>query len=276
MEGKLRQPVVAGAFYPEDSTRLRAMVQGFLGSDVPAQASASVGAIVPHAGYVYSGRVAGAGLRAASEYGRPERIVLLGASHSGAGGALATPDDTAWHTPLGNVALDVAMIERLNERGVARDPGAFRREHSMEVVVPFLQVLFPSVPPLVPICVQIARWAELAEGAARLAEALGSAHTWVIASSDFTHYEPDSVARSVDRAALDRILAGDAEGFHRMVVERRLSICGAGAICVLLLWARSLGLTRGTLVEYATSGDATGDRSTVVGYAAAMFAKESA
>jgi len=278
MECTVRQPIVAGSFYPDDPARLGALVRGFLGESLPSPpaASARVGVIVPHAGYVYSGRVAGAGLRAASESGRPERIVLLGASHSGAGGALALPTESAWRTPLGDVRLDAPTVERLAALGVSRSRDAFRREHSMEVVLPFLQVLFADCPPVVPICVELAPWDALEEGARRLTVALGPDPVWVVASSDFTHYEPDARARALDRGALDRILAGDAEGFYRMTVERGLSICGAGAIVVLLLWARALGLSRASLVEYATSGDVSGDRSAVVGYAAAVFAKENA
>jgi len=223
---------------------------------------------------MYSGRTAGAGFRAAAAYGEPERIVILGASHSGAGGSLVTPDDAAWRTPLGEVALDTATIGRLRALGVSSCPSAFRNEHSMEVVLPFLQILFAAVPPVVPVCVQMAPWVELEEGARRLGEALGTARTWVLASSDFTHYEPDSVARGIDRSVLDLILGGEARGFHRDVIRRGLTICGAGAIVVLLLLARSLGLAQSRLLEYATSGDVTGDRGAVVGYAAVLFAKE--
>ena len=274
MERSVRQPVVAGSFYPADPVRLRDAVRDSLGSDVPPRTSSSVGVIVPHAGYVYSGRVAGAGLRAAAAYGKPDVIVVLGASHSGAGGDFALPVEGAWRTPLGDVPLDVSGIERLVALGMVRDAGAFRREHSMEVVLPFLQVLFPQPVPVLPVCVQLAPWAALASGARSLVGAVGGQRVWIVASSDFTHYEPDDVARRVDRSALDLILAGDAEGFYRQTIDRGLTICGAGAICALLLVAHDLGLTRRSLVDYATSGDATGDRSAVVGYAAVSFTKE--
>ena len=274
MGSGVRQPVVAGSFYPGERARLRALVEGLLGEPTPARAPSSVGLIVPHAGYEYSGRVAGAGLRAATAFGRPEAVIILGASHSRLGDALVVPGDAAWRTPLGDVPLDDGTIERLVSLGVSRSPDAFRREHSMEVVLPFLQVLFPEPTPVVPVCVQLAPWSALNEGARRLGEALGSDRVWVVASSDFTHYEPDAAARALDRSALDLILAGDAQGFYRHTIERGLSICGAGAITVLLLLARTLGLGRSSLVDYATSGDITGDRSAVVGYAAVLFAKE--
>ncbi len=274
MEKKVRQPVVAGAFYPEDSVRLRTLVADLLGDETPMRVESSVAAIVPHAGYVYSGRVVGSGLRAASAFGKPEAVYVLGASHSGAGGALSLPEDGAWRTPLGDVSLDGPAMGRLLSLGLTREPAAFRHEHSMEVVLPFLQVLFQQGPPIVPVCVQLAPWADLVSGARVLGEAIGGRRVWIIASSDFTHYEPDRVARERDRVALDLILAGDAEGFYRQTVERGLTICGAGAICVLLLLARDLGLTYSSLVEYATSGDVTGDRTAVVGYAAVSFSKE--
>jgi MEMO1 family protein len=275
MERSVRQPVVAGSFYPANPAQLRDLVRGFLGADLPARGSSSVGVIVPHAGYVYSGRVAGAGLRAASAFGKPDVVIILGASHGGAGGALAVPVEDAWRTPLGDVPLDRPTIERLVSHGIGASAAAFRREHSIEVVLPFLQVLFPEPPAVVPVCVQFAAWAALVEGARAVASVLDGRTAWVIASSDFTHYEPDAVARRLDRAALDRILAGDAEVFYRQTIEQGLTICGAAAICVLLLLARDLGLGRSALVEYATSGDVSGDRSAVVGYAAAAFTKES-
>jgi hypothetical protein len=274
MGSDVRQPVVAGSFYPGNRARLRALVEELLGEPAPARAPFSVGLIVPHAGYAYSGRVAGAGLRAAAAFGRPEAVIILGASHSGAGAPLVVPTDAAWGTPLGDVPLDVDAIERFAAAGIPRDANAFRREHSMEVVLPFLQILFPEPTPIVPVCVQLAPWAALDEGARRLGEALGSDRVWVVASSDFTHYEPDAAARTLDRSALDLILAGDAQGFYRRTIERGLSICGAGAITVLLLLARTFGLGMSSLVDYATSGDITGDRSAVVGYAAVLFAKE--
>ena len=274
MGSGVRQPVVAGSFYPGDRARLRALVEELLGEAAPERAPSSAGLIVPHAGYAYSGRIAGAGLCVAATFGRPEAVIILGASHSGLGDALVVPGDAAWRTPLGDVPLDDGTIERLVSLGVSRSPDAFRREHSMEVVLPFLQILFPEPTPVVPVCVQLAPWAALDEGARRLGEALGSERVWVVASSDFTHYEPDAAARALDRSALDLILAGDAQGFYRHTIERGLSICGAGAITVLLLLARTLGLGRSSLVDYATSGDITGDRSAVVGYAAVLFAKE--
>jgi AmmeMemoRadiSam system protein B len=275
MGSSVREPVVAGSFYPGDSGRLRALVEEFLGEPAPKRVPSSAGLIVPHAGYVYSGRVAGAGFRAASAFGRPDVILVLGASHSGLGGASALPTDGTWRTPLGDVPLASDLMEALAAAGIRRDASAFRREHSIEVQLPFLQVLFRDPVPVIPVCVQLAAFPLLATSAGAVSKVLGDSRVWVVASSDFTHYEPDAVARRLDRSALDFILAGDAEGFHREAVERALSICGAGAIVVLLLIARSLGLTCSSLIEYATSGDATGDRAAVVGYASTLFSKES-
>ena len=274
MGNGVRQPVVAGSFYPAERAPLRALVEELLGEPAPERAPSSVGVIVPHAGYAYSGRVAGAGLRAAAAFGRPETVIILGASHSGARAPLVVPTDAAWGTPLGDVPLDVDAIERLATAGIPRDANAFRREHSMEVVLPFLQVLFADPVPVIPVCVQLAPLASLASGAQILGETLSARRLWVVASSDFTHYEPDRIARELDRSALDAILRLDPEHFYQETLERGLSICGAGAITVLLLLARSLGLRETSLVDYATSGDITGDRSAVVGYAAVLFAKE--
>ncbi len=274
MKHSVRQPVVAGSFYPADPVQLRDLVRDCLGAEAPARAPRSVGVVVPHAGYAYSGRVAGAGLRAAAAFGRPDAVLILGASHSGVGGPFVVPDDGAWRTPLGDVPLDGSGIERLVALGMVREAGAFRREHSMEVVLPFLQILFPEPVPVLPVCVQLAPWATLVSGARALVDAVGGQRVWIVASSDFTHYEPDHVARRLDRSALDLILTCDAQGFYRQTIDRGLTICGAGAICALLLVARDLALTKSALIAYATSGDVTGDRSAVVGYAAVSFTKE--
>jgi AmmeMemoRadiSam system protein B len=274
MASGVRQPVVAGSFYPGDSAGLRALVEELLGEPAPKRAPSSVGLIVPHAGYAFSGRVAGAALRAAAAFGRPEAVIILGASHGGLGAHLVMPTDAAWRTPLGDVPLDVTAMERLTAAGIPRDASAFRREHSIEVVLPFLQVLFAEPVPVIPVRVRLGPMAALASGSRILGEALRARRLWIVASSDFTHYEPDGLARELDRSALDTILRLESERFYQKTQEEGLSICGAGAIAVLLLLARSVGLTETALIEYATSGDVTGDRSSVVGYAAVLLTKE--
>ncbi len=268
-------PVVAGVFYPGDPDVLRSTVGRLLGAAQSLrEAKGSVGLVVPHAGYPYSGRVAGATFRRAAEHGRPDVVVLLGASHSGRGPTVSLSSAGAWRTPLGDVPVDRATTDALRAAGISIYEPAFEREHSIEVELPFLQVLWEDPVGIVPVCVQHGGFEELTAVGDALARATAGGILWVVASSDFTHYEPDRVAREHDRLALDAILALDAARFYDTCRERRLSICGVGAITALLALARGRGWTRSSLVGYETSGDATGDRAAVVGYAGVVFVQE--
>lgn len=274
MLGHVRMPVVAGMFYPGDPNVLRSTVDRLLGAPRPSRgASPSVGLVVPHAGYPYSGRVAGATFRRAAEYGRPDVVLLLGASHSGLGPTLSLSGAGAWRTPLGDVPVDRTAVEALHAAGMRVYEPAFEREHSIEVELPFLQVLWEDPVAIVPICVQRGGLDELTDAGDALARATAGRRTWVVASSDFTHYEPDEVARERDRLALDAIRALDAARFYRTCQERGLSICGVGAITTLLALARGRGWMTSSLIAYETSGDSTGDRASVVGYAGIVFAQ---
>jgi AmmeMemoRadiSam system protein B len=277
METRVREPVVAGTFYPGRCDALAAIVEDLLGEDVDrrcAPLSAACGLIVPHAGYPYSGATAAAGYGAVAAQGRPDIVVLLGANHTGSGGAISLDDHDAWRTPLGDVPVARDVVARLSGEGLAINTAAFAREHSIEVQLPFLQILWGSTVPIVPICVQLADRQTLAEVGEVIADALGKdRHGLIIASSDFTHYEPDETARRIDHLAVEPILALDAPRFFSLCVDNRLSICGVGAISVLIAVATRLSLTDTSLVDYATSGDTTGDRSAVVGYAAISFVR---
>jgi AmmeMemoRadiSam system protein B len=265
-------PVVAGAFYPGDRDALRSAVDELLGDRPPLRETReSVGLVVPHAGYQYSGRVAGATFRQAANYGRPDVVFLLGASHSGLGPTFSLSDAAGWRTPLGDVPVDLGAVEMLVDAGMVIYEPAFLREHSAEVQLPFLQALWDEAPPVVPFCVQPGPLDDLVEAGATLAKAMEGRVVWVVASSDFTHYEPDAVARERDRLALDPILGLDAAGFYRLCGQRGLSICGVGAIATLLALARKKNWTTASLVAYETSGDSTGDRTAVVGYAGVVF-----
>ncbi len=267
-------PVVAGMFYPGDPDVLRSTVSRLLGERPAVQtARGSIGLVVPHAGYPYSGRVAGATFRRASGCGRPDVVVLLGASHTGLGPTFSISGAPAWRTPLGDVLLDAGAIAALKETGMRVYEPAFRREHSVEVQLPFLQALWDEPVAIVPICVQPGSLEELTAGAGALTRAMEGRTVWVVASSDFTHYEPDSVARERDRVALDPILAVDAARFHRICAEKHFSICGVGAIATLLAFASGRGWRKSSLVAYETSADSTGDRTAVVGYAGVTIAQ---
>ena len=277
MDETVRAPIVAGAFYPGDPAVLRATVDSFFDENVPRldrKLGSSVGLLAPHAGYPYSGAVAAAGYERVAALGRPEAVVLLGANHTGIGMPLSLSGCATWETPLGRSPVDAATVARLAESGIPLSDAAFAREHSVEVQLPFVQSIWGIDLPIVPLCVASMSLSAAEETAETIVAAVDGRSVLVVASSDFTHYEPDAAARGLDRSALEPIRALDGEEFDRVYRERRLSICGAGAILTLLGICRRLGLTKGELVRYATSGDVTGDRSAVVGYASVLFTGE--
>ena len=277
MTQTIRAPIVAGAFYPGDPIQLRATVDTLFGDGFRPATDAlprSVGLIAPHAGYLYSGRVAASGYRRVAELGRPDLVLLLGANHTGSGEAMSLPDEDAWSTPLGCSPIERSLVLRLQALGIPISSVAHEREHSIEVHLPFIQVLWGFDVPILPICVMPIALSAMHAEIDAIAGCVEDAAVLVVASSDFTHYEPDTAARARDRLALQWLEAFDAERFEQTYRDQRLSICGAGPILALLALGRRLGLAKGELVQYATSGDVTGDRTAVVGYAAVLFSME--
>lgn len=255
----IRPPAVAGTFYPGDPRELSAMVAGFLQGESSGPAPKAV--IAPHAGYIYSGPIAGSAFRAvASAAGTITRVVLLGPSHFVPFRGLALPGDPWFATPLGKVRVEpegAGASLRLPQVRVI--PQAHAREHSLEVEIPFLQTLLGEFD-LVALAVGDASGEEVAEVLERL---WGGPETLIVISSDLSHYLPYEAARRADRATADEILAlgGPLEGRQA---------CGAGPINGLLEVARRRGLTAG-LLDLRNSGDTAGDRSRVVGYGAFAF-----
>ena len=277
MNDHVRFPIVAGAFYPSRAGQLHRQIEGFLASEMPSGRkllASSIGLIVPHAGYDYSGGVAAAGFREVASRGRPEVVVILGASHTGIGPWFSLSSYAAWMTPLGQSPVDTEVVSCLVSAGFQQEEASFSREHSIEVQLPFIQHLWGIESPIVPICISPAPLDKLQQASAALVQALGDRKTLIIASSDFTHYQPDDVVRSLDSRALDQILALDVSRFHRLCCDKRLTICGTGAIGLLMTVARQMELTATREVAYATSGDVTGDRTSVVGYASVLLTKE--
>lgn len=230
----------------------------------------SLGLIAPHAGYVYSGAVAGAGYKELAARGMPEWAIVMGSNHTGMGQPISIATDGEWKTPLGTSQIAPGIAQRLVAGGARVAPEAFSREHSIEVQLPFLQHMFGTDLPFVPICVMFPRLTDVIALGAAIADIAGESPGVVIASSDFTHYQPDEVARQIDLEAIDLILALDVEGFYHKLIAERLTICGGGAIAAVMSCARTLGW-KSKLITYATSGDVTGDRAAVVGYAAISF-----
>jgi len=261
----LRAAAVAGQFYPARKEALESTVRSLLSATVT-QASV-IALLAPHAGYIYSGRVAGetyAGVKI------PPEVVILGPNHHGRGHLAAVYAQGSWASPLRQTAIAEALAQRILQAcpEAAEDVVAHRAEHSLEVQLPFLQVLSPTVQ-IVPICIghlPLDRLLRLGDG---LATALRTSkqRPLIVASNDMSHFESGSVARRKDNLALERVLELDAEGLYRVVRDNRISMCGVLPAVVMLQAARSLGATRGELIAYRNSGDVTGDQSEVVGYA---------
>ena len=268
MNSAIRTPAVAGRFYPEHSDRLLREIDEYTSprqTRVPA-----IGCVAPHAGYMYSGHVAGA------VYARleiPEHCIILCPNHTGRGVPLSIMATTAWRTPLGDVAPSTGLACELLRRfpKLEEDSAAHRGEHGIEVQLPFLQVQQKNLH-IVPIAVGTSDFRVLRELGEAIAGVIGereeSDHKiLVVASSDMNHYEDDAITRVKDHKAIERVLALDARGLWEVVMQEDISMCGFGPTVAMLTAAKILGATRAMLVCYATSGDVSGDRDRVVGYA---------
>jgi len=271
MTSALRTPAVAGRFYPGRAEELLRAVRTYSGS-VGTGRIAAIGCVAPHAGYIYSGGVAGA---VYSRLEIPKRCVILCPNHTGKGSALAVMTDTTWQTPLGEVAADADLGAQLLGLfpALEEDSAAHRGEHAIEVQLPFLQAQQPELK-IVPIVIGTSDFyvlrglgEALADVIAGLPEENGAEKVLIIASSDMNHYESDAITRVKDHKAIARLLAMDARGLWEVVMDEDISMCGFGPTTVMLTAAKLLGATSATLVKYATSGDVSGDYEAVVGYA---------
>jgi hypothetical protein len=265
----LRRPAVAGRFYPGDPDDLRAEALAYLlqASSTDQTSVRALGCIVPHAGYVYSGHVAGA-VFARVEV--PKRCIVMCPNHTGMGRALAIMSEGAWQTPLGQVAIDADLAAALKTRfpALQEDSTAHRAEHAAEVELPFLMLRQPELK-FVPIALGTGQFEILEQLGIALANVIAAQddQILIVASSDMNHYESDAVTRAKDHRAIERILSLDPRGLFDVVTQQNISMCGFGPAVAMLTAARQLGAKAAELVKYATSGDISGDRETVVGYA---------
>lgn len=262
MNTAVRRAAVAGSFYPASPIELAALVDAFVADAGPASAleRGPKALVAPHAGYVYSGSIAGTAYAAlAARASSLRRVVLLGPAHRVRVRGLALPGVAALETPLGEVAVDEAAIASLADLPqVSTSPLAHSREHSLEVQLPFLQRVLRRFT-VVPLVVGDASPEEVAEVLERL---WGGPETLIVISSDLSHYLPYDVARHVDAQTAERVLAG-----HFVEPE---AACGAAPVNGLLVVARRRGL-RGALLDLRNSGDTAGSRDEVVGYGAVAF-----
>jgi len=276
MATSIRQPAVAGRFYPANPDRLREEINSYLRA--PANAGnenkiAALGCLVPHAGYMYSGPVAGAVYR---ELEIPSRVIILCPNHTGMGEPLAIMSEGAWSTPLGDATIDEELAGELKKQMplLSEDDEAHQSEHALEVQLPFLQVLAPGFR-FVPIAVGTGNYEVLSALGIAIGRVLGAQNGRVllIASSDMNHYESDDITRVKDQRAIDQLLALDPRGLYEVVRTGNISMCGYGPAVITLTAVKKLGATQAKLIRYATSGDVSGDRDMVVGYAGIAFYK---
>lgn len=259
----IRKPAVAGMFYDSDPARLQRVVRGFIKEEPKTEA---LGVIVPHAGYIYSGAVAGV---VYSRITPRETYILLGPNHTGQGPAASVMCRGEWETPLGVMKIDQRLASSVlgGSELLEEDTSAHLREHAIEVQLPFLQVLGGGT--FVPITLMGIDYRDCEEVASAIVEAVKACNrpVLIVASSDMTHFESQESAGRKDRLALDKVEALDPEGLYHVVQDRRISMCGFIPSTIMLIAAKALGATRAAVVRYATSGDVTGDLDQVVGYA---------
>lgn len=269
---QIRNPAVAGRFYPGAPEALSETVQSLL---VRAQAPERpvVAAMAPHAGYVYSGGVA-AEVFAATRI--PRRVVLLAPNHTGAGEPISVFDGRAYRMPWGEVPIDRPLAAALlaEMSGARSDVVAHLGEHAIEVELPFLYARRPGLE-IVPVVVgPLSRGdaIELGRGLYRAIESVGGpGEALVIASSDMNHFAPDRETRAIDKLALEPLLAMDYARMYQTVRDRRISMCGVIPATAMLAYAELAGAQAPELLRYATSGEVFGDLDRVVGYAGVVI-----
>lgn len=280
---KTRRPVVAGYFYPRERGKLIETIEWSfkhsIGPGAIPQLSAerkqiSLGYVVPHAGYIYSGPVAAHAYFDMAQEGTPASIIILGTNHTGYGRPVSVYPEGIWETPLGQLYVDHELGKFVVDNSEIADFDVYAHieEHSIEVQLPFLQYIFGDRVKILPIVIGV-HTPEVAEDLANsIVNATKSLNRdiLILSSSDFNHYEPHDITVEKDLLAIKKILELSTEEFYRIILDRDISICGPGGIMTLIEIAKSLG-AKAKLLKHATSGDIGGDRSAVVGYASIKF-----
>lgn len=266
-EALVRKPAVSGQFYPGSAQGLKAEIEKLTRRKIsPSQA---IGCILPHAGYIYSGTVAG---KTVSRLKILDNAVLLGPNHTGFGAPYSIMTQGQWQTPLGRIKIssDLAKSILNNSQYLREDKQAHTHEHSIEVELPFLQYYKPDIN-IVPIVVtqdNISTYEEIGRSIAlTLKEFKLQDSTLIIASSDMTHYEPQKQAEKKDKEAIEAILKLDENELVNRIKNSSISMCGCAPTAIMLIAAKLLGAKTAELISYRTSGDVTGDYTNVVGYA---------
>jgi len=281
---KVRRPTQAGTFYEGTAESLKKQIENCFLHQLGPRAIPEIvkagprhvlGLVCPHAGYMFSGPVAAHAYYKLASDGKPDVAVIFGPNHTGYGSALAVMNEGFWRTPLGDVEVDNDIANQIahESRIVDVDESAHSFEHSIEVQLPFLQYLYGSNFKIVPVCFLMQDLSSARDVGKATARVLSGKNAIVIASSDMTHYEPQQSASKKDTLALEAVEAMDEAKFYSIIEKQNMSICGYGPIIALITAVKSLGVKEAKLLCYKTSGDVTGDYSSVVGYAAVCLTK---
>lgn len=286
---RVRYPVVAGVFYESDEKSLLKRLEWCflhelgprkLPSKSPVLKEKVVGIVSPHAGYMYSGPIAAHGYYELSLRMRPDLVIIIGPNHHGRGAPIAVPTHEVWRTPLGDIIIDQDFATKLvkESRLVELDDIAHAYEHSIEVQLPFLQYVYGDriknlkVVPIAMLLQNPEVSDSLGKAIKSLEDKLGY-NAMVIASTDFTHYEPQRIAYHKDKMAIDAITELNLRRLYNVVIENSITMCGLGPVMTLISYVLTAGEISVKLLKYSTSGDVTGDYGSVVGYASIIFTK---
>jgi AmmeMemoRadiSam system protein B len=284
MSTRIRLPYRAGSFYAATTTQLNHQLASCFthqfGPGVPPtpprkHLTKTVALVSPHAGYMYSGPIAANGFHFIAEEGQPETVIVIGPNHTGYGSGASIIAEGAWRTPLGDIKINsyLASTIQRNTKFLDIDHSAHRYEHSIEVQLPFLQYLYDQFR-LVPICMQRQDIGFSHDLGMAIADAIEDLNVLIIASTDFSHYEPQQIAANKDGKAITAITNLNEKALYNTIHTQRVSMCGYGPVSAAIVAAKQLGATTGRLLQYKTSGDITEDYSQVVGYASLALVRE--
>lgn len=282
---KIRKPYVANAFYAGTRTELNEQIaECFTHRFGPGQIPKPVehgprkilGIVSPHAGYMYSGPVAANGYSRLAADGTPEVFVILGPNHTGYGSGASILTEGGWETPIGISTIDSGLAKQIQRSSeiLDIDETAHSQEHSIEVQLPFIQFLYKDGPKFIPICMMMQDLQTSREIAKTIVEQCRGKDFAIIASSDFTHYEPHDVASRKDKMAIEAIMNLDDAALNSLGDRNQVTMCGYGPITTIIAAANMLGGIKPEFLAYKTSGDITGDKGAVVGYSSIVFTRE--
>ncbi len=281
-----RKAIVAGSFYDSNRESLFQQLTNCFLHDIGPQSLPEKGlstderkirgVISPHAGFMFSGPIAAYHFLHLSQEKVPQTIIILGPNHRGMGGEIAIMPSGQWETPLGSIEIDQTIADDIithdKEKRIKDDRQAHEFEHSIEVQLPFLQFIYPHNQfKIVPICISNQELNAMKYLADTIFHAIKEKTCLLIASSDFTHYEDQESAKRKDNEAIEKIINMDSNLFYDTISRNAASICGPGPIAVVIEVCKKLGINKGQLLKYATSGDISGMNDQVVGYASIIF-----